>query len=906
MLTLPFYTRQITLRYMVKIPKENVQPQGAIPRHFNGLLRDSFDHYSATIPEKFSFLWRLISRFLFRKIKLRDSDAEKISALSKKGAIIYVIRNRSRLEYLMLYHLFKKRGLPPPVFSHYISLYHWQSITGTIRRTLAILISLFEGHGYPNPYKGGFVRSLFTDSQATLLPAKHFRGLPLRFGKMKRDPLADIIEIQEKIKHPIYLVPIEIIYGRRPDREIRGITDLAIGTKESPGRLRLTMMFLRNLKETNILVTDPMSLEEEVDEASILAPETHHRNAEMAYMIRTRCIDRLNRERRVLLGPVLKSRTEMIEQILHDREFFNFLQNLSKNDQKDFIALRRDARKILEEIAADYSHTKVAFITWILKRVFSRLYAEMKINDDALNRVREMAREMPVVYIPCHKSHMDYLVLSYMLYRHNMSLPYIVSGVNLNFWPIGGLFRGGGAFFMRRTFKGKRLYSKVFSKYVEYLVREGIPIEFFIEGSRSRTGKIILPRLGFLSIMLQAVRASGKKNLCIVPVSINYEHIWEQKFYLDEAMGKNKEGENLGTMIRNREMINKKQGRMYLELAEPFTLAEVLRKSRGRIPPEREQVMELAGTIAYRVSHLLNKHSLVTPYALLASVLLSQTARGISMEKIHQGIKLLLGYLRSTGVRIEGLTSGWAETALETMVKEKIISPDTDVDEGGEEENFYFIEDDKRIYLTIYKNSIVHHYQVVALVSMTLLAAPVIVDRHALFDQFRFLKDMLSGELIYSDRKHQTPVMDGQDFEKALEFFSGHGYLSIGEGTLTLEKSGRKAARLFAGSLMDFVDSYYIVAKTMLKFNKTGVSEKTWTKNAMKIGKRLHSTGEIRHVEAVHKNILENALTYMHRMEICEYWDNPDEKGKRTRFYKVKDLVKLRELIERIKPLLEG
>lgn len=831
---------------------------------------------------------------------LSDADAKRIVDLSKKGTIIYVIRNRSRLEYMMLSYLFTRKGLPAPVFAHYISMYMWQSIGRTLRRTVSRFVAFIERSGYPNPYNNGFVERLIANRKATLLPARHFAGLPWRFGRQNPDPLADIIRICEKNNYPVYLLPLEFAYGRRPDRDFLKATDLVLGTKAEPGKIRQLLMFLNNLRSTSILVSTPMSLEQEVEEASILAPDSPERTQEIAYTLRTKCIKLINAERRVVLGPVLKTRSERIEQILHDLELFGFLQDLSQADEKDFVALRRDARKMLDEIAADYNPTIVQILIWLLTKAFKRLYAGMEINLDQLDHVHSMAREMPVVYIPCHKSHIDYLIVNYLLYINKLSVPYIVSGVNLNFWPLGPIFRGGGAFFMRRTFVGKRLYSKVFSKYVEYLLRDNIPIEFFIEGTRSRTGKIVLPKLGFLSILMNAVLKSEKKNLCIVPVSINYEHIFEQSFYLKEAKGKKNEGENIGTMIRNRKIIKKNLGRFYLEIAEPFTLSELLAEYGGRIPHDEKIQRELAATMAYRVAHAINSQSIATPYAIVSAVMLAGGARGIYMSQIQSGVKLILESLKMKNVRVVGMTTNWVDQVLENMLSEKIISTEADEEEEEEEEDkIYFLDDDKRFSLTIYKNSIVHHSPFISLLSLCFLSAGEPITKKVLYDRYRFIKKVVGGELVYSDKKRQTEEFDRETFEKALEFFTGHGFVTtVEDELLVLNKEGHQAARVFAGTILDFVGTYYLLAKTLWKNRNEELSDRYWLRKAMKLGKRMYSTGEIRRLEAVHKNIIESGLRHMRVLGICETTAEGQDKYRRILKYRVKDLENLQNLMD--------
>ena len=684
------------------------------------------------------------------------------------------------------------------------------------------------------------------------------------------------------------------------------MTDLLWGTNVTPGSIRQLLMFLRNRKHTSIIVSDPLSLEQEVEESLILVPKTPMLFHEIAYNIRTSCIERLNRARRVVLGPVLKSRSEVIEKILHEKDVFDFLQDLGKKDKKDYIHLRRDARKMLNEIAADYNATTVKYMVGILKWVFGKLYANMEINLDQLDKVRSMAREMPVVYIPCHKSHLDYLILSYLLYRNNLTIPYIVAGVNLSFWPLGAIFRGGGAFFIRRTFKGKRLYSKVFSKYVEYLVKENIPIEFFIEGTRSRTGKIVLPRLGFISILLRALKATGKRNLCIVPVSINYEHIFEKSFYLDEAKGKKNKGENIGTMIRHRKMVKQKLGRMYLEIAEPFTLQDLLQKEKGRLPATREKVFPLANNMAYQIAHAINEHTIATPFSIVSAVLLAKGRKGIVLKDIKDGVEMIYQHLKTKGVRIVGVGPQWIERVLKWIEKEKILTAEAEEKDEPDEDKFYFLDEDNRMFLTIYKNTICHHYAFLSMLSSSFLAAGEPVSEPALLANYVSLKELMGGEIVFSGSQFQDGAFNKKSFRKAMEFFTGRGFIrKVEEQTITLTKEGKKAAKIFAGSILDFVSSYYILARTMKKNKDALLTDKEWIKASMKMGKRMLSVGQIRRSESIHKNILESGLFHFSVLGISKLEDVIDEKSRRTRKYQVNNFEKIEKVILELKPFAQ-
>ncbi len=173
------------------------------------------------------------------------------------------------------------------------------------------------------------------------------------------------------------------------------------------------------------------------------------------------------------------------------------------------------------------------------------------INVNGGERVRQLAQDgHEIVYVPCHRSHMDYLLLSYVLYYQGLVPPHIAAGINLNFWPAGPIFRRLGAFFIRRTFKGNKLYSTVFREYLGELFTRGYSVEYFVEGGRSRTGRLLDPKTGTLSMTLQAMLRGGTRPITLVPIYIGYEHVMEVGTYAKELRGAAKEKEGFMQMVR--------------------------------------------------------------------------------------------------------------------------------------------------------------------------------------------------------------------------------------------------------------------------------------------------------------------------------------------------------------------
>src|SRR5206468_3970005 len=234
----------------------------------------------------------------------------------------------------------------------------------------------------------------------------------------------------------------------------------------------------------------------------------------------------------------------------------------------------------------------------------------------------------PVVLVPCHRSHFDYLILSYIFHTNYLSPPHIAAGINLSFWPMGPLFRGAGAFFIRRTFEDNELYKMVFRKYLTFLIREGYTQEFFIEGGRTRTGKILTPKLGMLSTILNAFVQGVRRDLYFVPISIHYGRIPEEEAYKREVAAEEKQRESLWALLRARSVLKRRYGTVYVSYADPISLNAVLGPARERFaaglgdPEGEEEKRRFIQRLGFRLLRAVNDAAVAGATAVSATALL--------------------------------------------------------------------------------------------------------------------------------------------------------------------------------------------------------------------------------------------------------------------------------------------
>ncbi|MEM5789148.1 MAG: 1-acyl-sn-glycerol-3-phosphate acyltransferase, partial [Syntrophobacteraceae bacterium] len=538
------------------------------------------------------------------------------------------------------------------------------------------------------------------------------------------------------------------------------------------------------------------------------------------------------------------------------------MQRRARSTSQEVWKVRMEADEYLEEIAANYSITFVQITSRIFHWVWSNLFDGLDLDHDSLQKVKRAARNNTIVYVPCHKSHVDYLLLTHLLYANNLNTPFIAAGKNLAFWPLGAFFRKGGAFFIRRTFKGLKFYAEVFALYVKTMVQLGHNIEFFIEGGRSRTGKLVLPKMGLLAILIQAVEDGFCDDLVFVPTSICYDRIPEEESYLKEIAGGAKEEETLGQLVRVRRVLRKRYGRVYVQFAEPLSLREYLERRNHAVGQTSSRERHaMYRDFAYRIINCINQASLVTPHALAASALLTSQRHGMSMAEFTEVSRTFFEYLTDRKIRLSKMLQNPEASlndSLRDLERSKFIGKLKDEDDDLEEEVFT-MEDSKRQGLEYYKNNIIHFLLPAAYVSTSILAQQTFrFSVGQVLEDVSFMKNFFKFEFVYDNE-----ISDEKLVGQVLDTFEKLGFLHrVGEGDqpYILAHKGLKAAHAFHGLLRNYFEGYWLVLRGMRYLQKNGYTEKDFIKKLLSLGQKALKLELVERPECISKIIFDNAL----------------------------------------------
>ena len=457
--------------------------------------------------DRFGLLARLLIHLAFRHVRIRPELVERVRQLASEGTVIYVMRYRSAIDYLLVNALLLREGLPRARFAPGVSTTWWRPVREAVRWLLRRPPTPAQQHAACAALvASGEPVLLFMRSQA----AAGRRRRALAAARLGPQYLRDVVRASAQAGRPTFLVPVAIFRGAGFHRRESRLATLLYSVQEAPGEAKRLFTYYWNARQTHVTLGREIALRRFVEENRREGEERMVRRLARALQIF------LYREERVVQGPTLLPRRLVREMVLRDPELARLTRRLAAERGVPRSTIVREARGYVDEMAASFNGLYFAILEFVFTRVFPRVFSGLEVL--GLERVVERMKEHPVVLVPCHRSHFDYLILTYIFHVNYLSPPHIAAGINLSFWPMGPLFRGAGAYFIRRTFEDNELYKMVFRKYLTFLIREGYTQEFFIEGGRTRTGKILTPKLGMLAAIVNAFVGGVRKDLYLVPI----------------------------------------------------------------------------------------------------------------------------------------------------------------------------------------------------------------------------------------------------------------------------------------------------------------------------------------------------------------------------------------------------
>ncbi|CAH8210506.1 glycerol-3-phosphate 1-O-acyltransferase PlsB [Vibrio aestuarianus] len=508
----------------------------------------------------------------------------------------------------------------------------------------------------------------------------------------------------------VQVIPATVLWGRKPGKE---------------GQEKPYLQAMNGLQKAQAVILagrDCMVRFSPVVSIRYMA-DAHGTDASIAHKLARVARIHFSRQKLAASGPNLPNRQALFNRLIKSQAIEKAIEDQAKAQNISIEKARKEAHDIMDEIAADFSYSLVKKGDRILGWLWNRIYQGLNINNAAT--VRRLAQDgHEIVYVPCHRSHMDYLLLSYVLYHEGMVPPHIAAGINLNFFPAGPIFRRGGAFFIRRSFKGNKLYSTIFREYLAELFAKGYSVEYFSEGGRSRTGRLLPAKTGMLAMTIQAMLRGLNRPVTLVPVYIGYEHVMEVSTYAKELRGKRKEKENAGLVLRTiRKLRNFGQG--YVNFGEPIQLNQYLNEQ----APEWTQDIDPMGStkpqwmnpvvnqLATKMMTHINDAAAANALTLCATALLASRQSALSRDNLIKQIDCYLSLLNN--VRYSE-TCTVPKASAEELVKhaESLDKFVIETDTMGE---IISLDRNQSILMTYYRNNIIHLFAIPSMIAQMLI-----------------------------------------------------------------------------------------------------------------------------------------------------------------------------------------
>ncbi|XP_036832331.1 dihydroxyacetone phosphate acyltransferase isoform X4 [Oncorhynchus mykiss] len=470
--------------------------------------------------------------------------------------------------------------------------------------------------------------------------------------------------------------------------------------------------------------------------------------------------------------------------------------------------VREEASGILDEMSQNLQLGFIRLLGFTLSKVFKRLFSHININQEGLNRLQQAIQESPVILMPNHRSYVDFLVLSYILFTYDLPIPVIAAGIPLmDMKMVGEILRRSGAFFIRRAIGSDKLYWAVLSEYVKTIVRTGYaPVEFYVEGLRSRTLKSLTPKLGMMHMVLEPFFKGEVYDITLVPISISYDRVLEESLLAHELLGVPKPRETTMGLLKARRVLEEDYGSMHVYFGMPLSVRQL---TKGRVDrceynllprdlPQRPSVetQECVSWLAQQVIRVQEQSSILSPWSLMACLVLQdhqntdpageEREKGLSWELLTQRTLWLKGLAISFGARLD-----WPED---------------------------------------------------------------------IYSYFRFLLDLFSNDFIFITGR------SSQDFEEACSLLRKCGAVQTSQQEVTSPEEGQRTTSFLRALLQPFIDAYQVVFSHLCLEDVEVFTERQMVPAVRSLATKLLLSGELTSCDALSSDTQKNVLSALLRL----------------------------------------
>lgn len=702
------------------------------------------------------------------------------------------------------------------------------------------------------------------------------------------------------------MAPLRVIWHGRMRNGRRTATPiglLTMGDPRDPNWLRQAWVLRRDSDRCLIVAGEPATASNLRGRWTDAAGEETTETAGFAEFVSQKATLALERAERRIRGARYKVPRLVHEEILGRPTFRGGLSRLVSEQRAEgksdasLAALAAEANSNLKEIAATHSPLVIDLVISLIRWIYTQGYDEKLVYDaDQMKGIAALEERHPVVFLPTHKHNLDHLVLQYALHEHGLPPNHTAGGINMNFFPVGQLVRRSGVFFIRRTFKDNPLYKHVLAHYIDYLIEKRFPLEWYIEGGRSRSGKLLPPRYGLLANVVDAYRRGKSEDVYLVPVSIAYDQIQGLGGYVDEQRGGEKQAESLGWFIGMIRQMRRRYGRIHIAFGDPVSLKGQL--GSAAIGPDQAQNARYdLEKVAFEVCVRINRVTPITPTSLVTLALLGTTGQALTVAETRRSLVNLLDNVRAralpTTADLDHLSSDeGVELTLEALEENDAV---TRFDEGLEP--VYGIADEQQLSAAYYRNTIVHFFVPGAIGELAMLHA-ISGERvdvlPRFWDEVMRLRDLLKFEFFFPEKDAFR-----EEVRAAIELSHRSWEKRIDNFELDPEDMVRRMRPFLSHRVLrPFLESYRVAADQLATLPpEAAFDEKRFLKDCLGLGRQYALQRRIHAADSVSKVLFQTALKLAANRSLLETGDEDLAAQRRAFAEEIGDAVRRVDIV---------
>lgn len=557
--------------------------------------------------------------------------------------------------------------------------------------------------------------------------------------------------------------------------------------------------------------------------------------------------------------------------ILSRREFVETVATIADEEQRDQTEALNTAERYLHEIAATHSPYVIDLIAGAIHALYRQGYGEIKYRPDQVTRIAELGHTNPVVFLPSHRSNLDRLSLQFMLWENDLPPNHTAGGINLDFFPLGPLMRRTGVFFIRRSFRDNHLYKAVLKAYIDFLVEKRFPLEWYLEGGRSRSGKLRPPRLGMLNYVVDAQHRGKAEDIKLIPVSIAYDQIQDVPDYAREAQGRGKEKESLRWMLRAIRSLRQSYGDIHIRFGEPVSVSSVV----GDIDTTGEPSLGLQ-KLSFEVMYRIGQVTPITPAAIVSIALLAARGNARTTEELAETCAELNQFISARHLP----TTEALDLSDETLVQGILNWLGEHGNVSSHEavgRTVYWLDDDQMIRVSYYRNVVVHFFvgRAIGEMALTSMIEDGSRDPAVASNRMLELRDLLKFEFFFPEK------------ERFLDDTTRDIGIDVSDWKATLDSSGALGViaqmdnPVAFWAVLPILDGYQVVGDE-LEASSGPFDEKKFLKACLARARMYRIENRLISGESASQVLFQSALQLASNRDLLD--DGPDVQIARSRF----------------------